>query len=109
MTDPSDNSYLPPSDWRHRFIAVARERNPHFNECKNCGHRGRSVSDNTVMQNAWREGRTRVGEGFVVALVACDNCGHIELFSLEALGIEEVPGNPCYPILRSRSSVRRSE
>ena len=51
------------------------------------------------MQNAWRGGRTRVDEGFVVALVACDNCGHIELFSLEALGIEEIPGTlagrPC--------------
>ena len=94
MTDLSDNSFLPPSDWRDRFLAAARERNPNFSECKNCGHKGKSVSDNAVMQNAWRNGRTQVDEGFAVALVACDNCGHVELFSLEVLGIEEFPETP---------------
>lgn len=108
MADPSDGSYPPPEDWRDRFIALALERNPEFGECKNCGYKGKSISDNTVMQNAWREGETRVDEGYLAALVACDNCGHIELFSLEALGIEEIAGKSSWPTLRSRSFAGRS-
>ena len=109
MSDAGDSGYLPPSDWRERFIALSVERNQNFRECNNCGHSGKSISDRAVMQNAWREGSMRVDEGFMLALVVCDNCGHVELFSLEALGIEEIPENPSWQTLGSRSFAKSDE
>lgn len=108
MADPNDGSFPPPADWRDRFIAAALARNPGFRKCANCTHTGKSISDSTVMLHAWREGRTQVDEGFLAALVACDNCGNIELFSLEALGIEEIAVDSSWQTLRSRSFAGRS-
>ena len=88
MVEPENSTARPPVDWRERFLNAVRQKNPDIGTCTQCKHRGKSTGDHVVTHSIWRDGMTRMEEGFLMAMLVCNNCGHADFYSLKALDIE---------------------
>ena len=89
MVESDKNTASPPADWRQRFLDALRQRNPNAGTCKECGNAGVSTGEHVITQLIWRDGTTRMDEGYLLAMLVCNNCGNAKFYSLKVLGIED--------------------
>ena len=86
MEGQGRHSARPPADWRERFIKALEGK---VKNCLHCQGTTRSTGDHVVTQLIWRDGMTRFEEGYLMAMLVCNDCGHVDLYSLQALKIQE--------------------
>ena len=89
MAESGRNAARVGEDWQERLLETLKQRIPNAGYCNKCQHSSKGTGSHPVTLLAWRDDMTRIEEGFLMAVVVCDNCGHTEFFSLQKLGIQE--------------------